>query len=201
VDRITISDFEKITNIPNQTISRAISEGKIPIEFVTKTGPRRPVFLSPHESAIAWLKNLHGTTQLTHALRTKLEAYINTFDTALPLRTESGLTKNEGSETPSAKNDSYAESQRREKLWKARLAEIEFKEKEGSLVDKSEVYSQLFTFGKEIRIELESIPTRTAPKILICQGDITKITEVLAIEIQNSLKKLIENLSEKKLTS
>jgi len=94
---------------------------------------------------------------------------------------------------------SYSAALRVKENYNARIKELEFKEKEGTLVNKQEVYSQLFEFGKEIRSELESLPGRTASKILNCT-DMTKITEILALEIRNSLSKLVDNLSEKKIT-
>lgn len=92
---------------------------------------------------------------------------------------------------------SQNEATKKKEHFSAKLKELEFKEKEGTLVLKSDVYLQLFEFGKQIKTEFESLPTRIAAKII--NKDITKITEILAIAIKDSLNKITENLSNKKI--
>ncbi len=48
----------------------------------------------------------------------------------------------------------------------AKLLEIELKEKMGKLVDKDRVYATLFSAGKELRVNLQTIPDRHIDDIL-----------------------------------
>jgi hypothetical protein len=48
----------------------------------------------------------------------------------------------------------------------AKLLEIELKEKLGKLVDKDKVYAALFSAGKELRVNLQTIPDRHIDDIL-----------------------------------
>ena len=88
---------------------------------------------------------------------------------------------------------------RAEKIFKAQLACLEVEAKAGTLVNKSEVYSQLFEFGTQIRSEFEAMPGRIASKLLLFKNA-SSLSEYLAKEIRDSLSKLVDNLSERKIT-
>jgi hypothetical protein len=92
---------------------------------------------------------------------------------------------------------SYPDALRKKENYVAGIKKLEFLEKQRTLVDKSEVYSQLFEFGKEIRTEFESMPGRVSHKISDLGSDSSKIAETLAIEIQKSLNKVVETLNRK----
>lgn len=59
-----------------------------------------------------------------------------------------------------ADNGTLANAKKALAVYKAKLAELEYKEKEGSLVDKKMVYDTLFKWGKELREKLLAIPDR-----------------------------------------
>jgi hypothetical protein len=61
---------------------------------------------------------------------------------------------------------STAKAQQVEAVFKAKLRELEFKKKSGSVVDKAQVYRALFAAGQEIRTAFQSIPDRTIDDIL-----------------------------------
>ena len=50
--------------------------------------------------------------------------------------------------------------------YKAKLAQLEYEEKSGKLVDKATVYSTLFSFGQEIRDKVLAIPDRVVDGML-----------------------------------
>ena len=93
---------------------------------------------------------------------------------------------------------SLVTASRAEKIFKAQLACMMVDEKAGTLVSKSEVYSQLFEFGSQIRSEFESMPGRISSK-LATFTDQSQIAEYLAKEIRLSLSKLIDDLGERKI--
>jgi hypothetical protein len=72
----------------------------------------------------------------------------------------------------------------------AKIKELEFKEKEGSLVKKDEVYSQLFDFHKNIRDSLLAIPDRIVDTLLSYGNDRNKAYELLYESIAGELDKL-----------
>jgi phage terminase Nu1 subunit (DNA packaging protein) len=87
-------------------------------------------------------------------------------------------------------NMSYKEAVRLEKVSKAKIAELELKEKEGTLVSKSFVFDQLFAFGNELRNALLSIPDREIDKIIVNHNDRTKAHTILYDAISKELEKL-----------
>lgn len=189
--QITLTDFEKITGISNQTLSRAISQGKIPQQFVVKTGKRRPVFIQPKAAAVTWLKNLQGTTAKVHDLRKRLEAYIKTFiEEKEVIETHEHKDKSEKGVT------SYAEAQRQERVFKAQLAELELEEKRGTLINKSEVYFQLFAIGKEIRTSLLAIADRITDDCFASQNR-NKVHSLIYEAIEFELRRLSDLTNEK----
>lgn len=88
---------------------------------------------------------------------------------------------------------------RAERIFKAQLACLEVEQKAGTLVNKAEVYSQLFDFGKEMTTEFETMPSKIVHKIISCQNDENKISEIMGIEIRKSLNKLFEKIGDRKI--
>jgi phage terminase Nu1 subunit (DNA packaging protein) len=160
-NKISLSEFSKLIGVNIQTISKAIKQNKIPDKFVQKKGKLVMVEYKP--AVITWLKNLHGSTQNTHELRKRLEEYTKT------LIEEKGESK----ETPSESTpgiSTYSESQKKERFFKALLAELEYREKQGSLIDKAQAQFQLFSIGKEIRNSLLAIPDRISDDCFAAQS-------------------------------
>lgn len=93
----------------------------------------------------------------------------------------------------------YAKAIQYKENWLARIRELEYLEKKETLVNKADVYSQLFDFGKEIRSEFESLPGRIGSKIVSIGNDVSEVEKLLANEIRNSLSKLVENMEARKI--
>jgi len=61
------------------------------------------------------------------------------------------------------------------------------------------IKDQLFELGKEIRSELESMKNRCKNKILASDLDSNKLDEILALEINYSLNRVINKCSGNKV--
>ena len=85
---------------------------------------------------------------------------------------------------------SYAQAIQKKENFLAKIKELEFKEKEGSLVSKEEVFKELFTFGQEMRDAFQVIPNQVAANIAAAGGNINKITTLLSTAIHDVLEKL-----------
>ena len=68
--------------------------------------------------------------------------------------------------------------------------ELEYKEKEGSLVNKEDVYSQLFEFHQEVRNSLLAIPDRITDTVLALYEDRNKVHQLIYESIHGELIKL-----------
>lgn len=81
---------------------------------------------------------------------------------------------------------SYAESMRVLMNNKAKLAEIEVKQKEGELVRRDIVYDQLFEYGKMMKDKFQFIPDRLSDELAVIT-DRNKIHEILSKAIYEVL--------------
>jgi hypothetical protein len=65
-----------------------------------------------------------------------------------------------------ANENTLAAAKRAQAVYKAKLSELEYKQKAGQLVDKQEVYKQLYGAGQELRQAFQTIPDRFIDDIL-----------------------------------
>lgn len=72
---------------------------------------------------------------------------------------------------------------------KAKMLEVDLKTKSGLLIDKSKVYSALFGFGKEMRVNFQAIPDRFIDDILSA-GSRNEAHTVLFNAITDALESL-----------
>lgn len=68
------------------------------------------------------------------------------------------------------KDETYAEALRKDLIIKANLNALKLRMKEGEVVEKSKVYKELFSFGKQIRLRFQSIPDRIIDDVLAAPG-------------------------------
>ena len=64
---------------------------------------------------------------------------------------------------------SYGEAKRIREIIQARLAALDLKERKGELVNKDEVYKQLYAFGQQLRIAILSAADRVIDNVLACK--------------------------------
>ena len=197
-DIISLREFARRLGCGEKTIRDGIAKGKIKDGVIVENGKPKIKF----SIAIVEAKNIglgakviiqsESTPELVHRVIPKQKV--------LSEATEKPDNENEedhiaglGPET------SLITANRAERIFKAQLACLEVEQKSGTLVNKAEVYSQLFSFGKEIRSEFESMPGKIVSSIISCQNDESKIAELLANEIRKSLSKLVDNIPERKI--
>jgi hypothetical protein len=89
---------------------------------------------------------------------------------------------------------SLNEARRVEAICKARRAKIELQQLENSLVNAGDVYRELFAVGKQVCVAFELIPDRVTANMLACE-DVHEAREMLAQEIKDTLKRMIDALS------
>lgn len=185
---VKISDFEQLVGVSTKTVMSAIKRGYIPSEIadVVGTSATAPYYLDPKKAAVSWYHSLNSGHPNQRKVRTALGAYIRTFDAAV---VEPAAP--EAEETAAPPNMSYEEAQLREKVAKAKFAELELQEKEGALVERVLVEAQLFAAGKELRDALLAIPDRIAD-IVMAAGDRTTVYNTIYDAIAAELQKLAD---------
>lgn len=213
---VKISEFEALTGLNNRTVTLAIKRGRIPAEYWRRVGEGKtsPICIDPRPAAVHWYRHLNGKHHLTQPLREKLAAYIRTFAPADEGTEDQEGVNVEGTDWGSGtevenegenegktegKNDSssgdkmtFAEAQRRKEVAKAKTAELEFLEKEGSLILKATVQDQLFNAGKELRDALLAVPDRITDEVLAAGDDRTKVNNIIYDAIAGELERLAD---------
>lgn len=72
--------------------------------------------------------------------------------------------------TPVSENTTIAEARRRKEIYNADLARIAALKEQGLYVEKEKVYSQLFAFGKQVRVALQGIPDRVIDTLMAAKN-------------------------------
>lgn len=183
---VKISDFEELTGVSAKTVAAAIKRGYIPENFadVVGTSATSPYYLNPQQAAICWYKSLNAAHPAQRKVREALAGYIKTFDKTIvappPKEPDGAATK-----------ITYEDAQLQEKIAKARIADLELQEKEGSLVSREAVNDQLFAAGKELRDALLTIPDRITD-IIMAEENRTIVYNTIYDAIAGELQKLAD---------
>ena len=183
---VKISDFEELTGVSAKTVAAAIKRGYIPENFadVVGTAASSPYYLNPQQAAICWYKSLNAAHPAQRKVREALAGYIKTFDKTIvapPPKEPAGA----------ATKITYEDAQLQEKIAKARIADLELQEKEGSLVSREAVNDQLFAAGKELRDALLTIPDRITD-IIMAEENRTIVYNTIYDAIAGELQKLAD---------
>lgn len=183
---VKISDFEELTGVSAKTVAAAIKRGYIPENFadVVGTSATSPYYLNPQQAAICWYKSLNAAHPAQRKVREALAGYIKTFDQTIvapPPKEPAGA----------ATKITYEDAQLQEKIAKARIADLELQEKEGSLVSREAVNDQLFAAGKELRDALLTIPDRITD-IIMAEENRTIVYNTIYDAIAGELQKLAD---------
>lgn len=183
---VKISDFEELTGVSAKTVAAAIKRGYIPENFadVVGTSATSPYYLNPQQASICWYKSLNAAHPAQRKVREALAGYIKTFDKTIvapPPKEPAGA----------ATKITYEDAQLQEKIAKARIADLELQEKEGSLVSREAVNDQLFAAGKELRDALLTIPDRITD-IIMAEENRTIVYNTIYDAIAGELQKLAD---------
>lgn len=72
--------------------------------------------------------------------------------------------------TPVSEDTPITEARRRKEIYSAELARIAALAEQGVYIEKEKVYSQLFEYGKLLRVSLQSIPDRIIDNIITAKS-------------------------------
>jgi len=72
---------------------------------------------------------------------------------------------------PQVRTDiTFSEARRRKEIYNAEIARITAYKEQGLYVEKEQVFMQLFEYGKQIRIALQSVPDRIIDNVMIAKN-------------------------------
>lgn len=181
---ISIREYARRKGCSDTAVRKAIISGKIVKGVVQKKNERPRI-----NQAIAdaeWMSNRDPDYRRTTRKGKEV------FEEASSVAPES-----QANDAPKA-DSSLAAAKRAQAVYKAKILELEMKEKQGSLVDRDQVYKALFAAGQEVRSAVQSIPDRFIDNILAARSR-NEAHSILANAIADALEKLSE-LTNKELT-
>jgi phage terminase Nu1 subunit (DNA packaging protein) len=148
IEYLSPGKFAKLVDVNLQSVHYAIKKGKLPTA----------------------VKNEDGRWQLDK--EKCLEEWHKNRDQKAVAKGNKRKVKAEKAEVlPSKKlvfNDlSYADTELREKYYKAQMAELKYQEQAGKLIPVAEVDSAAFEMARKVRDAILSIPARIAPEIAV----------------------------------
>lgn len=194
-ETISLREFSRRTGVSDKTIRDGIKTGKISKGVIYENDKPKIIYdiaiIEFNEIGLGYRSRLKKDPPASLEQQKEPEKVKVKKE---PRKIEEDVNDNEDEDDFNLKVDeniSLAEAQRLERVFTAKLKELEYRELNKSLAKISDVYAQLFEFGKEMRSELESIPKRMNLDI--------ELEHKLSIIIRDSLSKLIDNLGDKKI--
>lgn len=148
---ISILEYARRRGCSDVAVHKAIKAGKIVRGIIREPGSKRPK-IDPKIADAEWSSNFDPAYKRNEKLAESLGQSEDT-----PKDTGAG-----GSAAMLSK------AKAKKEVFRAQLAELEYKEKLGQLVDKDAVFAELFQAGQGLRTELLSIPDRVIDDLMAC---------------------------------
>lgn len=184
---ISMSEFARRLGIGEKTIRDGIKKGKIKDGITTVNGKSKIKYSIALKEAqsIGLGAKIIGFNSVIH----EPEATKKPVNKKPPKDPESDIEIHDIFDSD-YENLPYNQALQKKENYIAGIKKLEFLEKKGTLVNKSDVYSQLFEFHQEIKKSLLAIPDRIVDTLLSFNGDRNKIHECINESIASELDKL-----------
>lgn len=145
---ISIREFARRVGCSDTSIRKAIKAGKIVNGVVHNPDPNGHNKVNYEIAFKEWSASYDPSYPSNDKLRSKMMATIE--------KTEPTSEEKPAADTGNSINS----AKRAQAILKAKLLEIDLKERQGKLVDKQQVYMALFEAGKEVKASIMAVPDR-----------------------------------------
>ena len=206
-DAISLREYAKMTGVSEGYIRKLRDNGKISAEGFTKNPSNGRPLIIPKIADEQWgiafraLKNIKAKDRSEKSQKQVILAPIEKTVIDKPeIPTEINVDEivdDEGLPIVRAEMSSY-DADRVNRVLTAMLNKIKIRQANGELVEKKEVYKELFNFSLEIRAELQNIAERTIDDVMSAKtrnegylklsGEIDKVLEKLSTNEKTVLK-------------
>ena len=174
---ISFREFARRIEVGEKTIRDAVNLGKISKGIVEENGKKKIDYLEALKEVEAYnlgAKSRYGKENVQ-----------------LP-KSSSGQKKYQSGDTDSlgelGNESTMAMAQKHEKIFKAKLAQLEFEQRQGILAPKEEIYTELFAYGNEIRNNILSIPDRITDTLISLANDRNAFNNFLIDNLTEALE-------------
>ena len=175
-ERITQSEFARRNGWTRQYVAKLIKQGRVKLEGgkIDPVAAKRAIDNLAEPSTELWEKPAQKPAP----------GYTTT--TASPLQSASAAPPTDG-----RKAVDYASARTMREAYRAKMARLDYEEREGKLVDAQKMYEEGFQLGRQVRDAILSVPDRLAD-ILAAEQDPVKIRQLLQDELEMTLISLAE---------
>jgi hypothetical protein len=187
---ISIKEYARRKGCSDMAVHKAIKADKIIAGLVVRDGRR---YINPEVADVEWKTNFDPSYAPNKKLAASLgEVPVNPKPPVNP-RVEAGAKRGAKEQTPveglPEGGPSIAKAKLKSEILKAAKLELEYKEKVGSLIEKSKVYRALYEIGQEMRAAFQALPDRVVDDMLAAPSR-NHAHQVLFNAIADELEKL-----------
>jgi len=177
---ISLREFARQIGVGEKTVRDGIRLGKIS-KGVIHDGKRPKILYSEA------IKEVEAFNLGYRAKLVRGEVQPDTAPGQQPPEVEAGITS-------LGPTTSLAQAQRAEKIYKAMLAGLDVQERKGILVKKADVYTELFSFGNEVKTALLLIPDRITDELIALSADRHSFYKLFYESIEAALETLSKTI-------
>ena len=159
-ERISLREYGRRIGTSDTAVRKAIKAEKIVRGVVYDTNGKP--YIIPSIANAEWAKSYDPSYERVTQSGGRATVY-----SAAPQPIEDAVAPLSTNQTT---DTSLAAARRAQAVYKAKILELQMKEKQGSLVDKQFVYKTLFEAGQEVRSALQAIPDRVIDNILAARS-------------------------------
>jgi len=178
---LSIREYARRKGCSDTAVHKAIKAEKI-VKGVDYTNPKRPK-INPDIADKEW--SAFKDPDYRRRARNGKEIFEEEVKPSEPVETA----------TNPRTDTSLAAAKRAQAVYKAKILELEMKQKQGSLVDRDQVYKALFAAGQEVRSALQAVPDRFIDNILAARSR-NEAHSILSNAIADALEKLADGSKE-----
>lgn len=203
-ERISQREYGRRLGVSNETVRKAIEAGKVSKGWDKKAG--KIVFeLANEEWGNTYLNQIKdGAAAEADAIK-RVQGFEPPNPTPAPKKPQAKKPQDEEMSDEEAMDIAaglgdpskldltmqFAEAVRREKVYTQAIKGVEYAEKVGKLVNKGEVYRQLFGFGQSVRSAVLAVADRATDELLAAPNRATA-HQILTQYLHEALTKLTE---------
>jgi len=177
---ISFREFARRIEVGEKTIRDAVNLGKISKGVVESNGKKKIDYLEALKEVEAY--NLGAKSRYGKENIQQPSIHVKQNTQKASNRTDSDFTVDLNNDS------SMAQAQKYEKIFKAKLAQLEFEQKQGILAPKEELYTELFAYGTEVRNNILSIPDRITDTLISLANDRNAFNNFLIDNLTEALE-------------
>lgn len=192
IGTVSLNEFAKRMGVKRDTVLKAMNAGKIHSEAIG--GSKKTPRLFYEIAARQWAENYSPKYVQKPELEKKL----------MLMRPATGNEETAGDESNEPETDDdiikiskrapLAEAKRVESIHRAKIAELDLRERKGELIEKRKADQEYYAAGQVVRVALQSIPDKIIDNILAAQTRMEAhgVLTAAIIEALESLAKPVE---------